>query len=1536
VPRDGRPASDWLSGPARDALVARATWLEEEARAQRDGPTKARTLLTCSELRAILGQQAQAHALAEQAYELAPSLGLARRQARMLMSSRTSPDYFRALETEAAKSPTPAARAHSEWIHIDVLRAAGQDAAWSERLDRMASSPVVDARVAVARAGRALGRPGSLESMSAAHDDSRFAPIADALVVCRRMRAARVHASPAHGPRTPNEILADVRRALDARDAPAASRLVIQLQDVSELRDAARWLAASLGCTRAETRDEAGRTFEQLVEGGNDRARRSAVACAFESRGAGPLARALAVAGADLSSSERVVLSLLGGLPLNTADPHLVAVASNPTTRALAAAVSALTAAQTPAQGSRMGSDDLLVMADRTAGSPRARALLKLARLSLMGAPPTDLDAAIDAVGVLGPDAPPWLAPLTVEIAARAGRCGYVSSAIQAWGPSGASARDRAHGAMAAAVIAESAGDSVRAAEAYKAAMTADPSVEAALRAFASLQNDDLTAELNAMADALGDGLLGALARIEAIARTEGQLPDPTRAQMLEHIGDAPVTLLMTAYIAESMARRAGDEEEIWRCIRQRRDASADAVQRAMENIREGWLIARSEPALAAAGLEEAIRGRPSDMALRELGERIAPGSSEDAGAWREERASVCRELARTRLLVQAAYEYDWAGNHAAALRCAEAAADERWTLCHVVRERAELRTGSAARLADELLSFARGAEDPRARREAYERLALLDAETRRDPASALLWHRTILDEFPGYLPSLRHVEHQLLRAGRTDELEPIVSAIARALRGAGPGEGTAHAELALRLRSRSSGLGWDVSHEHEMVELAVLGPQASLSALRIADKSARARADLAEGLSTALRLLDTVSRPAESAFLLVRAAEAALRLGDLEQSRMLLERATLEDPGDIKMWGLLGSVRRRSGDAAGTAEALESCARTSVVAEHQATAWYQAGRVWRDEARDADRAILALENATAIDTAGEEVFDDLAQLYESRGMTTALAALLERRLTRAADPEIRFALELRRGRILVADGDAKTARDAFQAALDVHPDDTTALSEFADVCVDLKDWSAAERAFVQLTRLLPHPDAQRRAYAILGEIYSRHIVNLARAEVALQEVLRRDPTDTVTSERLIEIYRLRGDGARAVGLAQDLLKTATSREERRTRMLELAALHEATSDPRRAEQVLDAARRELPDDTGILRTLAEFLERHQKAPAATFMLDRAGGDVRRGLRAGRIHGDAFNMLATVCEMRGRSDGAQVVRAVWAVLTGEPARVSGAGPKAFDPRLDEGIAPELLDAPLRALLARSGAALDGALPVDLRALRATGVHGDAPPSRLAARFAEGARLARIELVESPKLGAACIPVTSSPPVVLVGSSLLQSEPVSAFLLARSIKLMAARASALARAAPSELGVLVAAWLKCFNAAVDPQGVPAAAVHTATTRIRASLPRVLDADLGLMALEVGGRLGVRAPDLGAAVLAWGDRVALLATGDIRGALDGIAMTTGLPGGAPTRAAECAAWVAQTPEALELVTFAVSEAYFSARNQTGIDS
>src|SRR5208283_4229305 len=116
--------------------------------------------------------------------------------------------------------------------------------------------------------------------------------------------------------------------------------------------------------------------------------------------------------------------------------------------------------------------------------------------------------------------------------------------------------------------------------------------------------------------------------------------------------------------------------------------------------------------------------------------------------------------------------------------------------------------------------------------------------------------------------------------------------------------------------------------------------------------------------LDVTLKLLDRTSRPVESAALLVHAGEAASRLGRLDEARSLLERAAVEDPGDVVAWGLLADVRQRAGDPRGAAEACESLARSSFVPEHQLLAWYDAGRIWQDDAKDEDRAIVALESA--------------------------------------------------------------------------------------------------------------------------------------------------------------------------------------------------------------------------------------------------------------------------------------------------------------------------------------------------------------------------------------------------------------------------------------------------------------------------------------------------------------------------------------------------------------------------------------------
>ncbi len=156
---DDRPASAWLDEPARAALLARAMWLEDEARTTVDKVIRARALLACSEMFAIAGELAHAEELATEARTIAPSVALAHRQARALLPSPADPDdYLVLLDIEAKAAPGPAARAHSTLLAADLLRARGDDEGAAKRLEQAARLVPGDARPAVARAVRALGK----------------------------------------------------------------------------------------------------------------------------------------------------------------------------------------------------------------------------------------------------------------------------------------------------------------------------------------------------------------------------------------------------------------------------------------------------------------------------------------------------------------------------------------------------------------------------------------------------------------------------------------------------------------------------------------------------------------------------------------------------------------------------------------------------------------------------------------------------------------------------------------------------------------------------------------------------------------------------------------------------------------------------------------------------------------------------------------------------------------------------------------------------------------------------------------------------------------------------------------------------------------------------------------------------------------------------------------------------------------------------------------------------------------------------------
>jgi tetratricopeptide (TPR) repeat protein len=517
---------------------------------------------------------------------------------------------------------------------------------------------------------------------------------------------------------------------------------------------------------------------------------------------------------------------------------------------------------------------------------------------------------------------------------------------------------------------------------------------------------------------------------------------------------------------------------------------------------------------------------------------------------------------------------------------------------------------------------------------------------------------------------------------------------------------------------------------------------------------------------------------------------------------------------------------------------------------------------------------------------------------------------------------------------VLLAVGDVVRARRSFEEALEVRPDQADALSALADLCLGQRDWEAAEQALVRLARLLPSPDEQRRVYVRLSELYSHHLLNLSRAEIALREVLKRAPDDLDTAQKLIDVYKRQNDPARAIELQQELVARAPGPQERRARMLELAVLQErAARDPRHAEKTLEAARREFPQDLGLLRELAEFYQRHQQAPAVKILLDRAAGDARRALATGQMSPSLFEVFATVFDLRGKKDGAQVARGMLGALEARSVDIRGAGDRALDPQLDDWLAPEPLSSALRALLAKAGDALDTAAPVNLRELRAVAAKPNGAMAQFAARVAAGVGLNGLQIYTSPKLELSCMPVSSVPPTIVMGDALAGDERVGPFLVVRALKLVRSRASALVHVPAAELSVLVAAWLRCFNPTWQPKWIAAATLDVAHARVRAALPRGLEASMGVLALEAGSVMEGGAPALGSLAVEWADRVSLLAFGDPNMAFEAIAAGAALAAG---DSSVRAAWIARTPEARSLASFVVSEAFIQARSRLGMDA
>ena len=1499
LPRPGHP----------DEWTQRAEWIEGEARRIPDAPARSRALVVASELWALAGNLERARRAAQDANAAGRS-AMAGRQLRWLAAAAADWKMVAStLELELRGATEAPARAHAAYLDAEVHRLClADDAAAEQRLELVLRADSDDPRAHLAALGAALGssaRPPTVTLPEALASTA----LGQALEDSKKLRGGE--GTPGQGAPA---AFGSARRALAAKNRHGAAAALADIGRVEGLADGAAWLRASLLAADPATRAEAAHLTSELTDGADARlARRVLAARALELGRHEELERALGTGDDDtFSAAERLVIhALLGkdaaGLdalaaPLLDGEHAPLAAA----TLAAAGRPSTEAGAQPARAEARLG---------RAIGQATASTFAEKVEPAIEEYFATHSGVALERV-------------LRLELAAVFRRHLDVATALGSLGEgpaTGQPARDRA---LARALAVELGGDRDSARAAYAEASEADQAFEGALRArLTALEPDAAGTALAELAGLVSDPTHGALLLLEAALRTGTSDPGRTDDWLKRAVQLDP-SLSLAFRTGEQYARGSADATRLVEWLKLRREATSDDVEKALDLVREALLAAETKPAEAQTLLETAIAAHPGDIGLRELHERLGSGGGHERGAWREAAAEHATDTTRALLELQAAFEYERAGDRASAARLAQRAAASGGALARLTAQRTAAGTPEAARVSEDLLARAKSSTDPVEQRELYEALAELDRE-RGDSASAVLWQKAILEGSPEWLPALRKLEQAFATAGRDEDLEPVCSTLARTLTDL---EGLAHARLGARFRAKAG--AW--ASQRELAEIGAARHPGSVWALRALAAHARAADEPEKALDAHQRLGAIVEHPLDKATLALRAAEGCARLGRYEEARTLLENCLDLVPDHVVGLTTLSEVLESLRDFNGAARALEIVAESSQVDAHRVSAWHQAAVLWLDKVNDVERGRAALEHAIALDPEHEDAMARLQTLLIQQGDRQALAQVLGRRLELATDPEERIALEVQRGKLLAGVGEHAAARSALTAALDANPDHAGALEALADLSSAEGDWTSAEQALIRLVRHTPEPARQAQIYRKLGELYDTNLPNPERAELAYQEVLKREPDDEPATQRLIQLAGTLGQADRAVDLQTALLARAQTPLQKRDRTLGLGlVLEQIAKDKKRADALFEKARKDWPQDVAVLRATVEYHRRAGDQRPAQMLVDRAATDARRALGTGRFDAGLFEMLGTVADLRGAADAALVAEATLAALAGQPFPVHGAGIAVAKAEHDDLLAPDIVTPALRTLLQRAGDVLDVAYPIDARALRAAPF--PAERSELADQAREIAAafgISKLEVLASPVLGSTCLATRSAEAQIVYGQALIErgDDATRYFLLIRALKLIQARAATLARTVPIELGPVVAGFLSTLSD-YNPEGVDPKRLGEAQKRVKAAISRPFQGEVPMLALEVVGSLGSRASQLATALNQWANRTALLAVGSPLTALRALALASNAE--LPAEGADRLRWIGRHAEARDLAIFSVSEAYGDVRKKLGVE-
>jgi tetratricopeptide (TPR) repeat protein len=190
------------------------------------------------------------------------------------------------------------------------------------------------------------------------------------------------------------------------------------------------------------------------------------------------------------------------------------------------------------------------------------------------------------------------------------------------------------------------------------------------------------------------------------------------------------------------------------------------------------------------------------------------------------------------------------------------------------------------------------------------------------------------------------------------------------------------------------------------------------------------------------------------------------------------------------------------------------------------------------DQQRDAPRdAIAAWERLFSIDDTQTDALDQLQNLHVLLSDWDGLVSVLERKVEREMDDEVRVGLLHEIGEYQFhMIGNAEAAVHAYKRALDVNPMDSIALEALDDLYSNANDARALSEVLAQRLDVESEPDTRRELALRLGRLFEGALDDKSRAIDAYKRALDDGPTD---AEALLALERLYA----ATHAHQDLLE---------------------------------------------------------------------------------------------------------------------------------------------------------------------------------------------------------------------------------------------------------------------------------------------------------------------------------------------------------------------------------------------------------